>query len=166
MTDDRTPQERRQARTREAILTAARALIRENGADKLSLRAIARRIDYSPAGLYEYFDSKDDIILTLCERGEEQLTAYLQRVPSDLPFAERVPAMVAAYVDFARDNPEFFQLLFSVRTLDESDPKGFYAYPESSFGVLYGMIEEALAAGEIVEQDGYGAFEIAYSLWS
>ena len=50
------------ARTQQAILDAARAIIHEQGPDKLSMRAIADRIDYSPAGLYEYYGSKEEII--------------------------------------------------------------------------------------------------------
>ncbi|MCB0074139.1 MAG: helix-turn-helix transcriptional regulator, partial [Caldilineaceae bacterium] len=53
MTEELTTRERRALRTREAILDAARQIISRQGADALSMRAIAKAIDYSPAGLYE-----------------------------------------------------------------------------------------------------------------
>ena len=59
MTEALTPRQRRHLRTKDAILDAARQIIATEGAEKLSMRAIAKRIDYSPAGLYEYFGSKD-----------------------------------------------------------------------------------------------------------
>ena len=57
-----TPRERRAQRTRDAILEAARQIIGKDGIDGLSTRGIADAIDYSPAGLYEYFGSKEEII--------------------------------------------------------------------------------------------------------
>jgi AcrR family transcriptional regulator len=55
MMDELTPRQRRHLRTKDAILDAARQIIAEEGADNLSMRGIAERIDYSAAGLYEYF---------------------------------------------------------------------------------------------------------------
>lgn len=165
---DLTPQQRRQQRTRAAILAAAREIIKESGADKLSIRGIAKRIDYSPAGLYEYFAGKEAIIEALCERGEAQLTAYLRRVPADMAIEARWPAMLQAYVDFARENPEFFTLMFMTLSVGTETPDdwGESDYPESSFAILYNMIEEAIAAGYIYRRPGYDTFEIAYSVWS
>jgi ACR3 family arsenite transporter len=58
VTDAHSPRIRRHQRTQQAILDAARAIISREGVGELSMRAIAERIDYSPAGLYEYFDGK------------------------------------------------------------------------------------------------------------
>ena len=71
--------QKRHQRMRSRILDNARALVHENGFEKLSLRAIARRVDYSPAGLYEYFDGKDAIIDALCEATDEQLAEAMQQ---------------------------------------------------------------------------------------
>ena len=110
---DSTPRERRYARTRQAILDAARQLIAEQGLDKFSLRELARRVDYSPAGLYEYFSSKDEIVTAVAAEGFDRLSAYLDRVASDLPPAERLVAIGLAYVGFAHNNPDYFTLMFS-----------------------------------------------------
>ena len=77
MTDDTTPRERRAERTRKAILDTAMQLIVEKGPDKLSLREVARRIDYSPAGLYEYFGSKDELVEAACSEADRRLGLYL-----------------------------------------------------------------------------------------
>lgn len=60
MEDTLTPRERRAQRTRDAILEAARGIISKKGVEALSIRSIADAIDYSPAGLYEYFGSGRD----------------------------------------------------------------------------------------------------------
>ena len=66
---------RRQERTRRAILDSALAIVAESGPDALSMRAIADRIDYSAAGLYEYFGSKEEILNAVREEGMAQLGA-------------------------------------------------------------------------------------------
>src|SRR5579864_374997 len=63
----------RQERDREAvqrsILDAARELFVTEGFQNVSLRKIAERIEYSPAAIYSYFASKDDIFFALAEEG-------------------------------------------------------------------------------------------------
>ncbi len=56
------PQARRQAQTRQNIMTNARRMIVEQGTHFLSIRALADRIDYTPVALYKYFSSKDELI--------------------------------------------------------------------------------------------------------
>ena len=63
----------RQEREREAvsrsILDAARDLFVAEGYHNVSIRKIAERIEYSPAAIYSYFPSKDDIFFALAEEG-------------------------------------------------------------------------------------------------
>lgn len=165
MSAKKTPRERRHERTREAILTAARELIAEHGADDLSLRAIARRIDYSPAALYEYFGSKEEIIDTLCDRGNTQLYAYLDRVATDLPLETYMVQLLEAYLDFARQNPELYAIMFHQLTIGTSTvPEDFY--PDDSFSILARAVERGINEGHFQAGDNYGVFEISYSFWA
>ena len=52
-----------------AILDAARELFVADGYQNVSIRKIAERIEYSPAAIYSYFPSKDDIFFALAEEG-------------------------------------------------------------------------------------------------
>ena len=54
---------------RRAILDAARELFVAEGFQNVSIRKIAERIEYSPAAIYGYFPSKDDIFFALAEEG-------------------------------------------------------------------------------------------------
>src|SRR5947208_8641755 len=62
-------QERDREAVRRAILDAARDLFVTEGYQNVSIRKIAERIEYSPAALYGYFGSKDDIFFALAEEG-------------------------------------------------------------------------------------------------
>ena len=62
----------RQAIT-DSILDAARELFLAEGYPSVSIRKIAERIEYSPAAIYSYYPSKDDIFLALAKEGFHRL---------------------------------------------------------------------------------------------
>src|SRR4030088_110782 len=62
-------QERDSEAVQRAILDAARDLFIAEGYQNVSIRKIAERIEYSPAAIYGYFPSKDDIFFALAEEG-------------------------------------------------------------------------------------------------
>ena len=69
-------QERERTAVREAILGAARDLFVSEGYRNVSMRKIAERIEYSPAAIYSYFPSKDDIFFALAEEGFRLLAEF------------------------------------------------------------------------------------------
>jgi AcrR family transcriptional regulator len=114
----------RQERDREAvsraILDAARELFVTHGYHEVSIRKIAERIEYSPAAIYGYFPSKDDIFFALAEEGFRLLFSY-GATPPDVP-AEPLDAlrgMFWRYYEFSKEHPEYFALMF----LDRSVPR-------------------------------------------
>ena len=68
-------QEREREAVSRAILDAARDLFVAEGYQNVSIRKIADRIEYSPAAIYSYFPSKDDIFFALAEEGFRLLFA-------------------------------------------------------------------------------------------
>src|SRR3954451_1511487 len=111
LTEESSPRERRYQRTQQAILNAARSLLSEGGAEKLSIRAIADRIDYSPAALYEYYGSKEEIIGALCWEGHRTLKRCMEQVPLSLAPDEYLLEIGMAYIQFALQNPDYFLLI-------------------------------------------------------
>jgi AcrR family transcriptional regulator len=171
--DELSPRERRHHRTQQAILTAARAILAEEGADKLSIRAIANRIDYSPAGLYEYYGSKEEIIAALCWQGHRTLKQYMARVPLTLPPDHYLIETGLAYIEFARQNPDYFLLIFTAMSTRPNFAEQPPAIPpaemlaeNSSFPLLLAGIERAEKAGVIHFLPGMGLIETAYAFWA
>ena len=72
-------QERDREAVRRAILDAARDLFVRDGFEHVSIRKIAELIEYSPAAIYGYFPSKDDIFFALAEEGFRLLHGDQQR---------------------------------------------------------------------------------------
>src|SRR6476661_7681382 len=113
----------RQGREREAIrraiLDAARDLFVQEGYQNVSIRKIADRIEYSPAAIYGYFPSKDDIFFALAEEGFRLLFSYAQDVESDpgVDPADTLREMFWRYYRFSKEHPEYFALMFLDRTV-------------------------------------------------
>ena len=144
----------RQEREREtvamAILDAARHLFVTHGYEEVSIRKIAERIEYSPAAIYGYFPSKDDIFFALAEEGFRILFSYREKVRPD-PIEQPIDAlrtMFLRYYEFSKEHPEYFALMF----LDRSVPRISRDYERFGFvgQMKHDMIEriqQAIDAG-------------------
>lgn len=145
-------------------------LIAEKGPDRLSLREVARRVDYSPAGLYEYFGSKQEIIDAICEEADTRLSQALLSVPTDLPVDEYFVELGMAYVQYARDNAEYFVFLFTNRTdLSEqtpANPEQLQIAEDDTFNIVVRAMQQAIDSGLLRPEIDMNAIELSYELWA
>lgn len=114
-------QEREREATARAILDAARELFVAEGYSNVSIRKIAEKIEYSPAAIYSYFPSKDDIFLALAEEGFKMLFDSAECVRAERPHDAPIDCIRAAFLNvyhFSRKHPEYHALMF----LDRSVP--------------------------------------------
>jgi len=115
----------RQERDREAvsraILDAARDLFVTEGYRNVSIRKIAEKIEYSPAAIYGYFPSKDDIFYALAEEGFLLLhgadTVTLDAQLAGLEPLDRLKAIFWRLYEFSRQQPQYFELMFIDRAV-------------------------------------------------
>jgi AcrR family transcriptional regulator len=112
-----TPQERRERNREEmasAILEAARAIMREEGAGALNLSEIARRVNLTTPALYSYFENKFAIYDALYLQGLHIMRDYdLEVWRAHEPGWERIRAWLEARLRFAMEYPELYHLMFS-----------------------------------------------------
>jgi AcrR family transcriptional regulator len=97
---------------RERILDAARHIVVREGFAALSMRKIADAIEYSPATLYLYFESRDEIARALCAEGYAQLLGTFEPLARIADPAERLRGLARAYVAFGVAHPETYRLIF------------------------------------------------------
>jgi AcrR family transcriptional regulator len=109
--------EREREALRTQILEAARDILSEQGLDALSMRAIAERIEYSPATIYLYFRDKTELIHEVVRAGFERLHEYtlaeMAAVAAEGPLAE-YRVMGYAYARFALENTAYFRVMFEL----------------------------------------------------
>src|SRR6266508_4030183 len=148
----------RQVRDREAvrraILDAARELFVVEGFQNVSIRKVAERIEYSPAAIYGYFASKDDIFFALAEEGFQLLGdpgAEPRRTRLEqLPPLERIRVNFLRMYEFSCEQPQYFALMF----LDRSVPRISREYERFAFARerkarIVAGIQACIDAGEL-----------------
>jgi AcrR family transcriptional regulator len=144
-------QERDREAVRRAILDAARELFVGEGYEHVSIRKIAERIEYSPAAIYSYFPSKDDLFFALAEEGFRLLSdpehCGLERLHA-LPPLDRIRAVFWRLYQFSSEHPQYFALMF----VDRSVPRISREYERFAFaremrGQLLAHLQEAIDAG-------------------
>lgn len=164
------------------IKDAALAQLREVGAESLSLRAIARGVGMSPAGLYRYFDGRDAILTALIEEGFDDLADHLFHalgrrqhvlgrharpapegpvVAAGADFRAQQRMVADAYRTWSLVHPNEFGLLFG-------DPVRGYAAPADGVTVtanarvaqaLLSPMVGAHAAGVLHVPEAFGALD-------
>ncbi len=161
--DELSPAERRRRKVRDAILEAAEAIFTEEGEAGISMRRIAERIDYSPAALYKYFDSKEALFDEIREQFFERLFARLVKVAGTVTEGPLVcEECLRAYVETGLEQPAHYRLAFSswFETHFE-DRQGSFGYAAAEHLDL--MIEQGVADGWFRPCDVYLA---AMSVWA
>ena len=97
----------------EAILDAARQIMREQGAAALNLNEVARRVGVKTPSLYEYFSGKMALYDALFRLGVRLYAERMSRLnESTDSFWARSRAGLENYMTFAQEYPELYQLVF------------------------------------------------------
>jgi AcrR family transcriptional regulator len=94
------------------ILDAARKIFLEKGYYQASMRNIAEEIEYSPGTIYLYFKDKDEIFHALHEEGFRRMLEKMQPLEHVADPFERLKAMGLVYLEFAKNNKDFYDLMF------------------------------------------------------
>ena len=146
--------EREKQELRQSILDAAMALFLEYGYDKVSIRNIAERIEYSPGTIYLYFKDKDDIFFSLHLMAFEKLWESMTQsagIPDPL---ERIRSIGHTYLDFAIQNPDLYDLMFILRDpMNALDPACIWEEGCKSYDFLKDAIVEAMNNGQLPTSD-------------
>ncbi|MEZ5177582.1 MAG: TetR-like C-terminal domain-containing protein [Acidimicrobiales bacterium] len=149
----------------ERIVAEAREMIVSGGLESLSLRRLGRRLGVSAPALYFHVDSKAALLRAVAEGEVAALAAQFAAIDEPDPL-DRIRALSRAYVRYARDNPELFQvLLLAPPDLGVAPLPDGAALPATTeaFAAASGAIDEAIASGAIVSDD---PLLVALTLWS
>ncbi len=100
-----------------SLITAGNVILSRDGADALSLRAIAAEAGVSHMAPYAHFKNKKELIKSIAEAGFVEMAATMEAVAAELKAskvvtsAELVLAYGASYLEFATHNPELYRLM-------------------------------------------------------
>ncbi|MFF4020479.1 TetR/AcrR family transcriptional regulator [Streptomyces sp. NPDC001843] len=108
---------------RAALLDSALEVLSESGVAGFSMREAARRAGVSQSAPKHHFGDARGLLGALATRAYSQLCDRLEAVEvAGCDVRERVAALSAEYVAFARDNRALFDLMWRMTQFDFNDP--------------------------------------------
>lgn len=156
--------ERQKTEMRDAILSAALKLFSDEGYENVTMRKIADKIEYSVGTIYLYFKDKSEMLYELHNRGFAEFYKKQLSVQHIKDPVERLTAHGESYIDFAIENPEYYDVMFISRsTSKEINKLEHWNEGERTYDLLKLNIKQAMEAGH------FGGVDIevaAFSLWS
>ena len=145
---------------RDALLQAALGLLRTEGVDGLSLRALAKATGVTQAAPYSHFRDKDELLAAIAETGFQRLALQMAEDATGAPDARaRIERLITSYIRFAKENKPLFQLM-SGREL--ADLKKFPTLAMTA-GKSYALISAALSTRKNMAED---ARFLTVAIWS
>jgi len=156
--------EREKTQVRERILDAALEVFATDGAEALTMRALADAIEYSAPVIYAHFRDKDAIIEELCFRELRTLAQAFAKFRTLDP-VERLRQIGYVYTDFAIDHPSHFRFLFlKQHTYSNTDDAAKDDPEQNAYAFLRQTAAEGIAAG-VFRPEFTDAEEIAQICW-
>jgi AcrR family transcriptional regulator len=102
--------EKQQLRT--LIIDAARELFVAKGVEAVTMREIAKRINYSATSIYLHFSDKDALIRAICDTDFLALATLLKDKLHIADPVERMLAFGQGYAQFALNYPNHYRMMF------------------------------------------------------
>ena len=119
---------------RRALVEAACRLLEKEGAQSLSLRAVAREAGVSPAAPYHHFKDKSELLDAVAHEGWEKLDLAFQAArDAQISPPDRVRELGVAYVRFASQHPDLYRVMYDC-SRDKADmPAHVHENEESAY---------------------------------
>lgn len=146
----------------QALIEAAGTVLERSGGDDITVQDVADEAGQSLRTLYQYFESKEDLLLAVFEEAMRTYAALIERAiePLEDPLERLGGAMVAATSMSEFSEAGFDRGLARLRLrLAESSPDLVGRSQEAITSLVTGLVNEAAAAGQVqVEESDSAAF--------
>ncbi|MGD1847524.1 MAG: TetR/AcrR family transcriptional regulator [Salibacteraceae bacterium] len=154
--------ERERVELRDKIISAASQLFVQHGFEGTSIRMIAKHIEYSPATIYLHFKDKNELFFAISERAFQEFFKSLSKVQNVEDPMERLQAMGHAYLEFANDNPAYYDLMFVLRAPMEADDQDVWS-GRMSHKIQIDTVSKCIEKGHFKGKDPHAT---AMMIWS
>ena len=142
---------------RTAILSVAGELVTESGIDGFSIREVAKRLGYSAGAIYDYFESREEILTWLYFEGTNGLATGIGRaldtLGADTTAIDQLVAMAHAYRTHALEQPELYRLIFGgLKHLPTHQPGQQPGQQNIAFDQLIRIATIGVTSGDLIDQ--------------
>lgn len=139
--------------TREILGTARRQLVTD-GADRLSLRAVARELEMAPSGLYRYFASRDELLTALIIGAYDALGDQAERALTeshDGDHRDRWRTICKSVRGWAMAHPHEYALVYGSPVPDYRAPADTIVPATRVYMLLLGVVGDSAHAGQLTQ---------------
>jgi TetR/AcrR family transcriptional regulator, cholesterol catabolism regulator len=141
--------EEEQNKRRHEVFAASVHLFLEKGFRETTMHEIAATAGMGKSTLYDYFKTKDEILLWGMEDGIYDLTELAKQIAShDIPAAEKIHQIMHAHLEFLLANKEFYaKVMYEVQRLDLESQKRLQVRRHAYQDLLRELVEDAIREG-------------------
>jgi TetR/AcrR family transcriptional regulator, cholesterol catabolism regulator len=160
--------EEEQQRRRKEIFEASVHLFLENGFTETSMREIAKAAGVGKSTLYDYFKSKDEILISYFEDEIQKITARAQKIAQqDLSVSEKLRQIMELHLAYLVDNKLFYlKLTVEAQRLALASQLQIQTARHAYQDILRNLIEEGIQSGEFRETNPLFAARSIFTLLS
>ena len=134
---------------KERILTGALEVFKSKGLDGATMDEIAQKSGFGKATLYYYFHSKEEVFAAILEIGWQKLWTSLESViAGDHSPRQTFINVLLKIAENARNRPGLYEFLFNVPKVITFEKQPWKRYQERMYGVIQGLLEDGVKAGE------------------
>ncbi len=133
--------EHSQEEIRDMVLNAAETIVSEEGFAALKVRRIAMEIGYTIGTIYMVFEKMDDLIMHVKARTLDHLAEQLEQAVIDIDSEQKTLALAKAYLDFANDRYNSWNMVFTHQLSDGIKLPEWY---QIKVDRLFALVENAL----------------------
>lgn len=148
--------------TDDRILSAARRLLDEEGADAVTMRKVADAAGITAMAIYRHFPDREGLLNAIADQGFEELAEQLKNMRFSGEMEQRLTKMVEIYLDHALGNSRLFELMFlTPRAGARQYPRDFKAGLSPTANLMVDTLQEGMESGYFRKDD---AWEIVFEM--
>ncbi len=130
---------------RPALIDAANAIIRDSGIEGLSMRRLADQVGVSRTAPYHHFKDKNALLCAIAEIGFAAQDRMVQEIldgKEDESSRAQFTRWVRAYIRFAHDNPQAYDLMYGKEIWKRGNPTpSLQRISKASFRLWVDLVE-------------------------
>jgi AcrR family transcriptional regulator len=119
-------------------------IIKSKGISGLNLRDLAAKCGVSSTAVYRHYKSKEHLLASLAEEGFNHLQQSMLSIPPTKTAGAKVQRLGVAYIQFALQQPIYFQLMFG-SDIEKTKFPSLLAANEKAIEILRSGIKQCIA---------------------
>lgn len=135
---------------RTAILNAAETIFSERGFHEATISEIAKLAKVSEATIYEYFNSKEELLFSLpADKSIQHLKKNQELLPYIQGAANKIRLLVCRHLQLYEHNPDYARVVMLILKTNRNFMKtDGYKHVQESARLTIEVIEEGIKSGE------------------